>query len=113
MISALLLFVASFFNAVMDATENSPNFHESIFKKLPVQFWLKEQSWKYAPKLFGYKFDCWHIAKSCMILSFVFAIMLFHLPLIKWQDWATYIAVAGVIWNGGFWLFYHKLFRVK
>jgi hypothetical protein len=113
MIALLFWFLASFFNAVMDATENAPNFNESIFKKLPVQFWLKEQSWKYAPKIFNYRLDCWHIAKSCMVLYFLFSVLLFDLPLVKWQDWALYIIVAGILWNGGFWLFYHKIFRVK
>lgn len=112
MISALLLLLAAFFNAVMDAVENE-NFHESIFKKLPVQFWYKRESWKYAPKLFGYKFDAWHIAKSLMVISFIFSAILFDLPVEKWQDLALYVAVAGIIWNGGFWLFYHKLFRVR
>lgn len=112
MTSAILLLLASFFNAVMDAVENE-NVSESIFKNLPKQFWHKRESWKYAPKLFGYKFDAWHIAKSCMILCFVFAVILFDLPVEKWQDWALYIAVAGIIWNGGFWLFYHRLFGVR
>jgi hypothetical protein len=111
-ISAALLLLAVFFNAVMDAVENE-NIGESIFKNLPNQFWYKRESWKYAPRLGGYRFDAWHIAKSCMVLSFVFAILLFDLPLVTWQDWATYLIVAGIIWNGGFWLFYHKLFGVK
>jgi hypothetical protein len=113
MISALFWLLACFFNAVMDACENTPNFNESIFKRLPVQFWVKDQSWKYAPKLWGYKFDAWHIAKSCMILCFLFTALTFDLPLEKWQDWALYIAVAGILWNGGFWLFYHKLFKIR
>jgi hypothetical protein len=112
MISALFWLLACFFNAICDAVENE-NFHESIFRKLPVQFWYKRESWKYAPKIFKYRLDAWHIAKSCMILCFLFAVLLFDLPLEKWQDWALYIALAGVIWNGGFWLFYHFLFRVK
>lgn len=113
MISALFWLLACFFNAVMDATENAPNFNESRLKNLPRNFWLKEISWKYAPKIFGYKLDAWHIAKSCMILCFLFTALTFDPPLQKWQDWALYIAVAGIIWNGGFWLFYHKLFGVK
>jgi hypothetical protein len=112
MTSAALLLFACFFNAVMDAVENE-NVGESIFRNLPKQFWYKRESWKYAPKLFGYKFDAWHIAKSCMILCFVFSAIFFDLPVEKWQDWALYVAVAGIIWNGGFWLFYHKLFGVK
>lgn len=113
MISAALLFLAVFFNSIMDSVENAPRFNKSIFSNLPKQFWLKEESWKYAPKIFGWKADCWHIAKSCMVISIVFAIILFDLPLEKWQDWALYIAVAGIIWNGGFKLFYDILFKRK
>jgi hypothetical protein len=112
MISALFWLLACFFNAVCDAVENE-NFHESIFKNLPKQFWYKRESWKYAPKIFSYKLDAWHIAKSCMILCFLFTALTFDLPLEKWQDWALYIAVAGVIWIGGFNLFYHRLFKIK
>lgn len=112
MISALLLLFAAFFNAVMDACENE-NFHESIFKRLPVQFWYKRESWKYAPRLFGYRFDAWHISKSLMIICFVLCAVFFNLPVEKWQDVAFYAIIAGVVWNFFFWLFYHKLFRVK
>lgn len=110
--SIALLLLASFFNAVMDAVENE-NYHESIFSKMPKQFWYKRESWKYAPRIFGYKLDAWHIAKTCMVMCFVFSTLLFNLPLEKWEDWAFYLALAGITWNGGFWLFYHKIFGVK
>lgn len=113
MISAALWFLAVFFNSIMDTVENAPRFNKSIFSKLPKQFWLKEESWKYAPKVLGWKADAWHIAKSCMVICLVFAIILFDLPLKKWQDWATYIIVGGIIWNGGFKLFYDVLFKRK
>lgn len=115
MTSLLFWLLACFFNAVMDAVENE-NINESIFKNLPKQFWAKRESWKYAPRLFGFKFDAWHIAKFLMIFCLILtglAAVYFQLPLKKWQDWALYIAVAGIVWNGGFWLFYHKLFKVK
>lgn len=113
MISLALLALAAIFNALMDATENAPNFNESRLKKLPVQFWLKEQSWKYAPKLFGYKFDAWHLSKSAMIICLLLTAIFFDWPVEKWQDVALYLVVGGVVWNGVFWLFYHKLFGVK
>lgn len=113
MISALFWLLACFFNAVMDVTENAPNFNESRLKKFPVQFWLKEQSWKYAPKIFGWKADAWHIAKSCMIICFILSAIFFDLPVEKWQDIALYLIVGGVAWNAGFYIFYHKLFNVK
>lgn len=111
-LSPALLVLACFFNAVMDATENE-NISESIFKNLPKQFWYKRESWKYAPKFLGYKFDAWHISKSCMIICFILAAIFFDWPVEKWQEVALYFIVGGVIWNGSFWLFYHKLFGVK
>lgn len=113
MISAIFILLAAFFNAVMDATENAPNFHESIFRKLPIQFWLKEQSWKYAARLFNYKFDAWHLAKSCMVICFAGAVIFFDLPVQKWHDVAFYLIGIGIIWNVAFWLFYHVIFKVK
>lgn len=111
-LSPALLVLACFFNAVMDCCENE-NFSESIFKNLPKQFWYKRESWKYAPKIFSYKLDAWHIAKSCMLICFILTAIFFDWPVQKWQDVALYLAVGGVIWNGFFWLFYHKLFRVR
>lgn len=110
--SIILLVLACFFNAVMDCCENE-NFHESVFKKLPVQFWYKRESWKYAPKIFSFKLDCWHISKSCMIICFILAGIFFDLPVEKWQEVALYLAVAGAIWIVCFNVFYHRLFKVK
>lgn len=104
----LLIFIASFFNALMDATENAPNFNESRLKNLPVRFWLKEQSWKYALKIFGYRVDAWHLSKSCMVICMVTAIV-FH----PYHPWWVIVGIGGLVWNIGFWLFYNKLFGVK
>jgi hypothetical protein len=111
-ITVALVFIAAFFNAVMDAVENE-NYFESIFKKLPQQFWYKRESWKYAAKVFGYKVDAWHLAKSCMLICFAGAVISFNLPVKKWQDVAFYTAGFGIIWNVTFWLFYHVIFKVK
>lgn len=112
MISLILLVLAAFFNAVMDAVENE-NFQESIFRKLPRQFWYKRESWKYAAKVFGYKIDAWHLSKSAMIICFVLAIIFFDMPVKKWQDVAVYVIVGGLVWNFFFWLFYHVIFKIK
>lgn len=112
MISLLFLSFAAFWNAVMDAVENE-NYFESIFRKLPQQFWYKRESWKYVKKIFGYRFDAWHLAKSAMIMCVIMAIICFDLPVEKWHDWAVYIIVGGVTWNLTFTLFYHKIFGVK
>lgn len=109
LISYGLVFVASFFNAVMDACENSVKFNQSILRKLPKQFWLKEESWKYAPKLFSYKFDSWHIAKSCMIICFILAILFYK----QENSWIVELCIHGAVWNFGFWLNYHKILGVK
>jgi hypothetical protein len=112
MISLILIFLAAFFNAVMDAVENE-NISESIFKNLPRQFWYKRDSWKYVKKIFGYRPDAWHLSKSAMIICFVLAIVFFDIPIKKWQDVAVCIIAGGFTWNFTFWLFYNKIFGVK
>lgn len=112
MISLILVFLAAFFNAVCDAVENE-NYYESVFKKLPVQFWYKRESWKYVKKIFGYRPDAWHLAKTCMVVCFALGVVCFDLPVVKWQDVALYMIVFGIIWNVTFWLFYHVIFKVK
>lgn len=118
MISLLCICIASFFNAVMDATENE-NFHESIFKKLPQQFWYKRESWKYAKKIFGYRIDAWHLSKSFMVVFMSFAI---YFEQFSNQIWHTSndilnigidVVIAGVLWNLSFVLFYHHIFKIK
>jgi hypothetical protein len=112
MISLILLILAAFLNAVMDAVENE-NYSESIFRKLPQQFWYKRESWKYAARIFGYKIDAWHLSKSAMIICFVLAMIFFDMPVKKWQDVAVYLIAGGLTWNVAFWLFYHKILGVK
>lgn len=113
------IFLAGFFNSVMDATENEPNFNESIFKKLNPKFWLKSVSCDYAKKLFGYKFDAWHLAKTCMVFSISGAIIsavfvgayLAYNPSILFIS--SSVVAVGTAWNGSFKLFYHIIFKVK
>lgn len=112
MISAIFIFFAAFFNAVMDAVENE-NYSESIFRKLPQQFWYKRESWKYTRKIFGYRPDAWHLSKSLMVICFAMAVIWFDLPVLKWQDIALYLVLIGIAWNGSFWLFYNVIFKVK
>lgn len=107
-LSYILVFIASFFNAIMDGCENE-NFYESIFNKLPQNFWYKRESWKVAPKISGYKMDAWHLSKSAMIICLAAAIIVFRPK----HEWWVHLISIGIIWNVGFWLFYHKIFRVK
>lgn len=107
-LSCLLVFLAAFFKACADAFENTPNFNESIFKKWNKKFWCKDVSWQYAKRLFGYKFDSWHLSISAMICCFDAAIVIHftgHRLLI--------FVLIGIVWNAAFVLFYHGIFKVK
>ena len=104
-----LLAAAAIFNAIMDATENE-NFRESIFKNLDPKFWYKRESWKHAKRLFGYRFDAWHLAKSAMVICLVLAL---KINLQTVTIWALDALIMGGIWNLVFTLFYHKIFKVK
>lgn len=113
------VFLAAFFNSVMDATENEPNFNESIFKPRNKKFWLKTVSCDYAKKLWGYKFDAWHLSKTCMVFSISGALIcsifvgvyLASNPSLLLISFS--IATVGAAWNGSFKLFYHIIFKVK
>jgi hypothetical protein len=92
----------------MDAIENE-NFFESIFSDMDKRFWYKRESWRSTKKIFGYRFDAWHVAKSMMIILMVLAAVLYEPVLGQLYDFL----LCGVIWNFTFWLFYHKIFGVK
>ncbi|MBX3253904.1 MAG: hypothetical protein KF862_07150 [Chitinophagaceae bacterium] len=121
MTSLLLIATAAMLNAFMDRIENE-NFYESIFRNWNERFWYKRTSWKYAKKIFGWKADAWHIAKSLMII--------FVLTAISTADYSTEIRfwinglfetkiygvalnllLFGTTWNLTFNLFYNKLFK--
>ena len=104
----LLIFIAAALNAVMDAIENE-NFFESIFSDMDKSFWYKRDSWRSTKKVFGYRFDAWHIAKSLMIILMVLAAIFYDPVYGELYDFA----ICGVLWNFSFWLFYHKIFGVK
>jgi hypothetical protein len=118
MISLSFVLIASFFNACMDSFENE-NYYESIFKSWDIKFWYKRESWKYAKKIFGYHVDGWHLAKSLMIICVALAM---YTEQFSNQIWHTNIlllnigidiTIMGIIWNLGFNLFYHHIFRIK
>lgn len=121
-IALFLVALMAFFNACMDAFENTPNFNKSIFRNLNKKFWCKDVSWEFAKKIFKYKLDAWHIAKSLFVICFAFSIVfvmlagatLIPIPLPTWM-WLSLIVVPaiGLIWNGAFYLFYNVLFRIK
>jgi len=103
----ILWCLAAMFNALMDRVENE-NFHVSIFSKLNQKFWYKRESWKYAKKLFGYKFDAWHLSKSLMIVLILLSIY-FYQPFLPIID----LIVLGTLWNLTFNLFYNYIFKTQ
>jgi hypothetical protein len=115
MVSLILWALAPIFNAIMDLVENE-NFYQSIFSKTKevnqLGFWYKRESWKYAKKIFGYKLDAWHIAKSIMIILVTVSsvVAYYQKPVISWY---IDLALRGLIWNLVFNLFYNHIFRIK
>ena len=91
MSSLCFVILAAIFNAIMDTLENE-NFYSSWFGNLNERFWYKRTSWKYAKKIGGYKVDAWHLAKSCMIICLLLAIVCFH------GHWGWFFAY-GIFWN--------------
>lgn len=106
--SYILVLLAAICKSCADAFENTPNFNESIFRNLDKRFWCKDVSWQYAKKLFGYKFDSWHLSISAMIFCIDGAIVI-HFP----GDRLLHFAGIGLLWNVVFVGFYHKIFGVK
>jgi hypothetical protein len=94
----ILVIIAAVLNAVMDILENE-NFHSSRFVKWNEDFWYKRESWKHARKIFGWKFDGWHVAKSLMLFALLGAISN------SWIQWLT----LGAVWNTVFGLTYKFL----
>lgn len=96
MIWVISVALAAFFNAVMDILENE-NFSSSVFRNRNPKWWYKRESWKWAKKVFGWKFDAWHVAKSTMVILMAVAIVSYK-PIIGWWD----IFIVGAVWNGVF-----------
>jgi hypothetical protein len=118
MIVLLLVALSAVFNSIMDSVENE-NFFESAFKKFNQKFWYKRVSWQFAKKLFDYKFDAWHISKSLMEMCRSLAIALAYYGKKLFEtgnvclDVLSLVVIFGFLWNFTFWLFYHKIFKVK
>ncbi len=101
--------LAAVCSAVMDLLENKPAFDSSVFSKKNPKWWLKEESWKYAKKVFGWKFDGWHVFKSQLVVYATISIVAYATIINWWVD----ILIYGAVWNLVFTLFYHKLLRRK
>jgi hypothetical protein len=107
MIAAILIVLAAICNSIMDKI--SHHFSTSIFKNLNQDFWNPNVSWKVAKRIFGWKYDAWHVFKSTMIVALCLAVVL-HEPALKWY---YEILIAGAVWNGTFNLFYNRIFASK
>lgn len=97
MISYILIAVAAIFNLIMDTlTYWKP---KSIFKNLDDKWWNPLVSWQYVPNFLGWmRFDAWHIAKMGMVLSFIFAVVL-YVPVLGWWDVPLMYLEWGIIWE--------------
>lgn len=103
----ILIAVMAFLSACCDAFENE-NYFESIFKEWNQRFWYKRESWKWAKKFLGYKFDAWHIAKTLWVICIGL------MPSCEFKgDWWVILLNVGAIWNLVFLLFYHWIFKIK
>jgi hypothetical protein len=100
----ILWFLAAILNAVMDRTENLVAFNRSIFNHLDPKFWCKEISWQYAKKIFSWKADCWHIAKSSMVICLAASLLLDGIKL--WE-----FPIFGIVWNVTFNTFYNHILK--
>jgi hypothetical protein len=89
---------AAILNALMDIMENE-NFFSSRLSKLNQKFWYKRESWKHAKKVFGWKFDSWHVAKSLMVMVLLWAVAD---SVIQWL-------ILGAVWNFVFGITYKFL----
>lgn len=100
--------VAAILNAVMDRVENE-GFYQSIFRDKKSSFWYKRDSWNKATKVFGWKFDAWHLSKSLMLVFIAIAIVLYKPIFNPLYDFG----LAGLTWIVVFNLFYNRIFKVK
>lgn len=106
MFTLLFISIAAILNAFMDVLENE-TFSSSIFKHWNQKFWYKRESWKYAKKIFNYKIDGWHLAKSSMIICIIGAIVNYHVITI----WQVDFLLFGLLWNILFEFFYSHVFK--
>jgi len=106
LVTILFISLAAFFKAIADTLAH--HYDNSIFRKLPYQFWDANMSWKYIKIIpfTGYRPDAWHLSNSAMIISFIMGIV-FYKPHYAW--WIELLA-SGILFNIVFGIFY-KLFR--
>lgn len=123
MVSAILIAISAFFNAIMDLV--SIKYSESIFSKYPKlkQFCDSSVSWrnKYkngdpsqGPRFFGsttflvWTTDLWHLSKAIMLALLCSAIV-FYTPIVGFIDILLYWLEFGICFE----LFYSKILKLK
>lgn len=107
MTAIILWCLAAILDAFIDTLEQG-HFQTSIFSKLNPKFWYKDESWKYAKKIFSYPMDAWHLGKSAMVFCLAGALIAgFHVFPISALN---FIALGG-IWIILFDLFYNTIFK--
>lgn len=102
MISLILIFLAAFFNAVMDKTKDTIQYNSSQFRGLNPYFW-DDSMWmgKFVP-FTRYKFNAWHVSKSLMLFCLL-AVPFFYKPILGKLDYLLF----GIEWILVFNLFYN------
>lgn len=102
--SEILFALAPPFKALADICNN--RFNVSIFKKLNPKFWAKDTSAYYAKRIFGFRFDAWHLSMSAVICLLIGSIVTHQSKM----EWYFEFIIYGVYWNLMFDLFYDKIF---
>lgn len=104
--SFIFVIISAICVAVMDSVENE-HFFNTKFRDLNENFWYKRISWDKAKKIFGWKFDAWHIFKSLSLISGGFALY-FYIPV---NTWYWDILAIGYYYNTTFNGFYNHIFK--
>jgi hypothetical protein len=110
MITALtILFIslAAVFKAISDTLKD--HFSVSVFKWKDPRFWNPEISYKYVGfiRFTRYRPDAWHLSNSGMIICFCLAAVI-HQPVLSWY---YELAIAGLLFNLIFNVFYNHLLK--
>lgn len=106
-LSGIFIFIAAFFNSVMDVIETQVAFNASRFRKLNKNFWCKPDSAKATGfiKFTHYHPDAWHFSKSMMIVCICAAIICYRVFVHPLAD----LVILGITWNISFDIFYNFL----
>lgn len=114
----LFIILAAVCNAVMDRIDDE-NIHDSIWKGSNWEWWYKRESWDNAKRIFGWKYDGWHVFKSAMLIFITGAIVsaCYGGPLFKFGNPLLMaflqILFYGFVWNATFNVFYDGIFKRK